>query len=79
MSISQMALSDMLRKVHTQASEGRYDMTSLVSLGHLLAGVIVGGVLGLIAAMAIPGPQPWLLLGGLVLGGFAALQRRKFS
>ncbi|HEY5987521.1 MAG TPA: hypothetical protein VIV12_14275 [Streptosporangiaceae bacterium] len=54
-------------------------MTSLISLGHLLAGVIIGGLGGLIIAMAIPGPQPWLLLGGLVLGGFVALQRRKFS
>lgn len=54
-------------------------MTSLVSFGYLLAGAVIGGIVGLIAAMAIPGPQPWLLLGGLVLGGFVALQRRKFS
>ena len=74
-----MALSDMARKAHTQASEGRCNMTSLVSIGHLLVGTLAGGIAGLIVAMAIPGPQPWLLLGGLVLGGFVALQRRKFS
>lgn len=53
-------------------------MASLVSFGHLLVGAVAGGIVGLIVAMAIPGPQPWLLLGGLVLGGFIALQRRKF-
>jgi hypothetical protein len=54
-------------------------MASLVSVGHLLAGAVLGGIAGLIVAMAIPGPQPWLLLGGLALGGFVTLQRRKFS
>lgn len=54
-------------------------MTSLVSLGHLLAGALIGGIGGLIVAVAIPGQQPWLLLCGLGLGGFVALQRRKFS
>ncbi len=52
-------------------------MASLVSFGHLLVGAIIGGIIGLIVGMAIPGPQPWLPLGGLVLGGFVALQRRK--
>jgi hypothetical protein len=52
-------------------------MASLISLVHLLAGAAIGLVVGLVVAVAIPGPQPWLLTGGMVLGGFVALQRRK--
>lgn len=53
-------------------------MTSLVSLGHLALGATIGLLAGLLIAVAIPGPQPWLLVGGLVLGGFVGVQRRKF-
>jgi hypothetical protein len=53
-------------------------MASLGTLGHLLLGATIGLILGFLVSLAIPGPQPWLLVGGLVLGGFIAVQRRKF-
>jgi hypothetical protein len=49
----------------------------LVSLGIMLLGALTGLVIAFIIAVLLPGPQPWLLVAGLVLGGFVALQRRK--
>jgi hypothetical protein len=44
---------------------------------HVVAGAVIGLVVALLVAIAIPGPQPWLLLGGLLVGGWLAYWRRR--
>jgi hypothetical protein len=53
-------------------------MHYLITFGIMVAGAITGFMAALVIAVMIPGQQPWLLLAGLVGGGWAASWWRRF-